>query len=165
MPLVLTGNSSTITVDSTNGITFPNNTLQVSAGIVLQVVSTTSASSFSTSSGSFVDAGYSAAITPRFSTSKILLMFSSNNILQAGNMSCALTFARNTTLLDSIGFAQLYAPSGTTTAGASGVFLDSPATTSSITYRIYCRNQNNNGTVQVNTSAGLASFVLMEIAG
>jgi hypothetical protein len=156
----------TFIVDGTNGLTFPNSTVQASAGNVLQVVSATSTSSFSTSSGSFVTTGFSASITPKFSTSKVLVQFSVFNMVQGGNMAAAITIYRGGTSLDTTGFAQVYAQTGssTTTGAGSGVYLDSPATTSSTTYTLYFRNQNNNGTVTLNSSTGIMSIVLMEIA-
>lgn len=153
------------TINGTNGLTFPNATTQNSGGKVLQVTTATSTSSFSTSSGSFVTTGISASITPLFSTSKILVLFSAYNMVQTGNMAPALTVYRGATPLDTTGFAQLYATVGVTSTGAaSGVYLDSPATTSSTAYTLYFRNQNNNGSVTLNSSNGLISIVLMEVA-
>lgn len=152
-------------IDGTNGLTFNNATTQNSGGKVLQVTTATSTSSFSTSSGSFVTTGISASITPLFSTSKILVLFSAYNMVQTGNMAPALTVYRGATPLDTTGFAQLYATVGVTSTGAaSGVYLDSPATTSSTAYTLYFRNQNNNGSVTLNSSNGLISIVLMEVA-
>lgn len=167
MALYLTGNTSNITIDSTNGITFPNSTLQASAGVVLQAVGATNTSSFATSSGTFVTTGFSASITPRFSTSKVLVQFSVFNMVQGGNMAAAVTVYRGGTALDSVGFAQVYAATGSsiTTGAGSGVYLDSPATTNSTTYTLYFRNQNNNGTVTLNSSSGMMSIVLLEVAG
>ena len=136
------------------------------AGVVIQAVSATNTSAFSTSSGTFVTTGFSASITPRFSTSKILMMFSVFNMYQGGNMAAAVTVYRGGTALDTNGFAQTYAATGSTitTGAGSGVYLDSPATTNSTTYTLYARNQNNNGTIQINAT-GIMSMVLLEIAG
>ena len=159
MPLVL--NSSSISgLAAVGGLSSPQ------TGSVLQVVNATSSSSFSTSSGSFVDTGFSASITPTSASSKILILVSVFNMVQGGNMAAAITMYRGATALDSTGFAQTYAQTGssTTTGAGSGVFLDSPSTTSSTAYKLYFRNQNNNGTVSLNSSNGLMSIVLMEIA-
>ena len=136
------------------------------AGNVIQVTTATSTSAFSTSSGSFVTTGFSASITPKFSTSKVLVMFSVFNMVQNGNQAPAVTIYRGATSLDAVGFAQVYAatPATVTTGAGSGVYLDSPATTSSTAYTLYFRNQNNNGTVTLNQSTGMMSIVLMEVA-
>lgn len=172
--VVISGNTSgAITLDvpavaGTNTLTLPAVTANVLtdkyAGTILQVINATSTSSFSTSSGSYVTTGFSASITPKFSTSKVLVMFSAFNMVQTGNMAPTITMYRASTPLDSTGFAQVYAGSGTTTGSGSGVYLDSPATTSSTAYTMYFRNQNNNGTVTLNSSGGILSIVLMEVA-
>ena len=61
----------TTIIDGSAGITFPNSTVQASAGQVLQVVNATYSTSTGTSSSSYVDTGLTASITPKFSTSKI----------------------------------------------------------------------------------------------
>lgn len=165
-----TGVSNTValTIDSTQNVTTTKQFASASmpTGTVLQAVSATNTSSFSTSSGSFVDTGFSASITPKFSTSKILILFNSMNMAQTGNMAPVVTIYRNSTALDATGFSQVYGPSGGVTTGtASASYLDSPATTSSTAYKIYFRNQNNNGTVTLNSSSGMMSIVLLEIAG
>lgn len=158
----------TMIIHGSNGATFPDSSVQASAGKVLQVVSATSAASTSTSSGTFIDTGFSASITPKFSNSKVLVQFSVFNMQQGGNMAPAVTIYRGSTNLDSNGwgFAQVYAATGSsiTTGSGAGVYLDSPATTSSTAYKIYFRNQNNNGTVILNASGGVMSIILMEIA-
>jgi hypothetical protein len=156
----------TVIIDGTAGITFPSGSgTQAAQSKVLQVINSTSGSSFSTSSGSFVTTGISASITPLFSTSKILVMFSAFNMVQTGNMAPVLTVYRDATALDSVGFSQSYSSIGVTSTGTgAGVYLDSPATTSSTAYTLYFRNQNNNGSVTLNSSNGLVSIVLMEIA-
>jgi hypothetical protein len=175
----------TVIVDGTNGLTFPDVSVQATSatnatnissgtmpyarfptGVVLQVVSTTNTSAFSTSSSTFVTTGMSASITPRFSASKILISFSTFNILQGGNMVAAITVYRGGTSLNSVGFSSTFGPTAVTTSSTgSGVYLDSPATTNSTTYTLYFSNPNNNGTVQLNSASGLVSIVLMEIAG
>jgi hypothetical protein len=155
-----------LTLDGTAGITFPSGSgTQAAQSKVLQVVNATSTSSFSTSSGSFVTTGISGSITPLFSTSKILVMFSAFNMVQTGNMAPVLTVYRGATALDSVGFSQSYSSTGVTSTGTgAGVYLDSPATTSSTAYTLYFRNQNNNGSVTLNSSNGLVSIVLMEVS-
>ena len=90
----------TFVVDGTNGLTFPNSTTQASSGVVLQVVSATSTTAFSTASSSYVSTGFSATITPKFSTSKVLILFSSRDMSQAGNMYPNIIWYRGATSLN-----------------------------------------------------------------
>jgi hypothetical protein len=64
----------TFIVDGTNGLTFNNATTQASAGQVLQVVSATNSTYTQIASTSFTDTGLTVSITPKFSTSKILVI-------------------------------------------------------------------------------------------
>ena len=154
MSLYLTGNTSNITIDSTSGITFPNNTLQASAGRILQVVSTSinqGGSAFSTSNTSFNSTGFFLSITPTSATSKILVL-ASGALTQTstGGTGALVTIYRGSTNLangSTNGFNYYENSSGSGFQWVNGTMqvLDSPATTSSTTYTIYLRAVNNGG--------------------
>ena len=111
------------------------------AGGVLQVLSTTKTDSFSSSSAPFVDiTGLSVAITPSSTSSKILVMAtvavgnSSNNaqlnlVRNGTNISQSTSgTANNTVAMDF--------PSSYKLITYPIMYLDSPATTSAVTYKI-----------------------------
>ena len=151
-----------LVLNGTNGITFPNSTVQASAGSVLQVVQSVYNSQISTSSTTMSATGFTVSITPKFSTSKILV------IITGGKPYCNTNncFGANT-LRRSIGgggysqiTASTYDWSFGSVAGASSVphsytYLDSPATTSAIIYQPYYA-------VDVNTGAGTYYFNLIQ---
>jgi hypothetical protein len=159
----------TMIIDGTNGITFNNATTQASAGSVLQVVSanyTTSATSTSTTP---VTTGLTATITPKFSTSKILVMISAvagaNNSTGAAAESFQLfrgassvaTFA-NAIYLD----ASVIIPNSTIPL----IYLDFPATTSATAYTLYYYIGASGNRVYLNqNTASQSTITLMEIAG
>lgn len=188
MSLVLSGNSGSLTVDSSNGITFPNSTVQASAGSVIQVVSTNLNTAFQSTATSFTNiTGLSASITPKFSTSKVMVIINIGNIGSTnGNTFVGFNLTRAGT---SIG--QGVAGSGNTQVGFVGsnigsglgdansqynssfTYLDSPATTSSTTYQVQGAGFNSGGTWTINRSnnSGSAynliassSITLLEIA-
>ena len=108
---------------------------------ILQVVSTNVvARTFSTSSTSYVDVtGLSLAITPQSATSQILLYCSvggGNN--NAGAGLAYFQFMRNSTAVGNGNEASflLWTPSTDQTGNASNLFIDSPALTSAITYKL-----------------------------
>jgi hypothetical protein len=158
-------------IDGTNGLTFNNATTQASAGQVLQVVQATTTSSATTSSSSFVTTGFSASITPKFATSKILIIHNAAvNQQTSGGGQGALTVARNGTALGSAGgLAQVYCSSTNVISSIGFTYLDSPSTTSSITYAIYFASANTAATITHNSGTGIGvsttSITLMEIAG
>ena len=186
MSLILTGNSSTLTVDSTNGITFPNATLQASAGSVIQVVQAVKTNVQSTTSSSAVDVtGLSVSITPKFATSKILVMADLNTGMSTATGSISfLWIVRNSTNIyvgDAAGSrTQVWQAIDNEYYIASqqmrytSMYLDSPATTSALTYKIQFNSNNGAVATYVNQSATdvnasyvgrtASSITVMEIA-
>ena len=155
-----TGITTAQTVSATNITTGTLPFAQLPAGSVLQVVSTTATTSFSTSSGTFTAIGLSAAITPKFTTSKIFVIANYIMNTQTSNLTCESTIYRNSTSLSPRG-AHYAAAAGWLATTQSCSVLDSPATTSSVTYAVYARISAGAGT----TSAGDPSTItLMEIA-
>jgi hypothetical protein len=177
-----------ITLGGTNpAVTFPDATVQntsaivsgyvpyanLPAGSVLQVVNATSTSQSTTTSSSFVTTGFSASITPKFATSKILAIAASPcRVTMASGQGGAFTIYRNSTNLSGGGGVQLGGLRATTTEIMGTVtisYLDSPATTSSTTYTVYFFG-NNNAQVDWGTSAGaqvsngMSVFTLIEVA-
>ena len=66
---------STLSVDTIQGQTTAAN-VKLPAGCILQTVSTTKTDTFTSSSSSLVDiTGMSVTITPKYATSKVLVMF------------------------------------------------------------------------------------------
>ena len=155
-------------IDGTAGITFPNSTIQASAGNVLQVVNATYGTEVSNSTNTYADTGLTATITPKFSTSKILVLVSQNTYKGNGNVGNAVNIKlfRNATDLGRTVYVQNY----TNTASelysmATFQFLDSPSTTSATTYKTQFANLVNAALVGVQKdNNGLSTITLMEIA-
>jgi len=147
-------------IDGTNGLTFNNATTQASAGNVLQVVNATLNSLVSTTSTTYVSTTLAASITPKFSTSKILIL-----VAGVGSASVAATsrytIFKNSTNLASTNFSSITSNSDTPLTIS---FLDSPATTSSTTYTVYYA-ASSSGTAYFNDSGYTSTITLMEIAG
>jgi hypothetical protein len=140
-------------------------------GSVLQVVQNTYASAFSTSSPTFVDTGLSASITPTSSSSKILVIASQPGftIYSGGGNAIIPRLLRGATEILRLGQAQ-NATSTFTAFGINVLYLDSPATTSSTTYKTQIRwseNASGSNTVYLQWAsdvAGNSTMILMEIA-
>ena len=140
------------------------------AGQVLQVVNATSVTQVSTSSSTYADSGLTASITPKSSTSKILVIVDLNGITKdSNNTSGGFKLLRNSTdlmVLDHfIGYTNSTANLGPGGVGCN--YLDSPATTSTTTYKVQLKSMNNNGTIYLN-NAGYgnitSTITLMEVA-
>ena len=157
-------------LDGTNGLTFNNATTQNSGSKVLQVVNGYTATGTTTTSGTAVDTTLSATITPLFSTSKILVLMSSNAYTSRASAisygDAYFYIVRGSTQLVS---ARAGINFNTTTwtdmfpAQNCLVYLDSPATTSATTYKMQISTSNSqNLTVPFQS---FATMTLMEIAG
>jgi hypothetical protein len=138
------------------------------AGTVIQVVNDIYGALVSSTTNTFADTGLTATITPRFSTSKILVVvFQSGLQKNGGDTTIGLRLVRNSTeilLFDRPGDT---GNTNTIGFGASGcAYLDSPATTSAVTYKTQFRNASAQGTVyaQAGGSTANSTITLMEIA-
>jgi hypothetical protein len=153
-------------------------------GKVLQAVSTTKTSTFSTSgNSSFADVtGLSAAITPSSSSNKILVLWNLEIGHSATGNSMLTRLLRGSTAI-SIGDAasnrqraltgqtSAYSNTNNTTRGKAGSFLDSPSSTSETTYKlqifsdggtIYC-NRDGAYDDQTYSATGTSTITVMEI--
>lgn len=158
-----------IILDGSAGITFPNSTTQASAGQVLQVVNASYGTIVNTASASWSDTGLSASITPKFSTSKVLVLVNCVGLSKtAANTYMGMRLLRGASVI-SLFETQAGYTGGSVYAswGGDGIsYLDSPATTSSTTYKIQFNNAAATGLVNMNdgTSLNGSTITLMEIA-
>jgi hypothetical protein len=161
-------NKSLVASQLTGTQTIPKGTLPT--GSVLQVVNNTYSSVATTSIDTFADSGLSVSITPTSATSKVLVFVSVNGIYKAG-VDCALKtqLVRNSTVLSYIDAMTPYTGTTATAGGtASFNYLDSPATTSSTTYKLQIASSNTGRAVAINQwPNGLGSvcaITVMEIS-
>ncbi len=160
--LTLPANTGTVLTSATT-TGFP-------AGSVLQVVQATTSTEVSTSSAAptYVDTGLSASITPSSASSKILVCVNHGTITKsAGNANnrVFLRLLRGSTEISLFGNGLNYTATALQVrSSASFAYLDSPATTSSTTYKTQFANGDPAAEVQVQTNSSMSSIILMEIA-
>jgi hypothetical protein len=155
-------------IDGTNGLTFNNATTQASAGQVLQVVYASSTTGVTTNSTSYVTTGFSASITPKFATSKILIMFAGQAFINTVAYFGYLSIYRGGSAVYSSGTLLINSSAGSTNIAGTPtlIYQDSPATTSSTTYTMYYKSGNSGATFYLNGEGSSPySLTLMEIAG
>lgn len=154
----------TMIIDGTNGLTFNNATTKASAGQVLQVVTASTQAVASTTSTSFVSTGLTATITPKFSTSKILVLFSGSFYNANSGQTSIETLYRNSTNLFTYGFSVQSPNLAGLIVPSSVAYVDSPATTSATTYGVYYKQSTSAAAVYMTINGEVASLTLMEIA-
>lgn len=170
MPIAINGSGSI------TGVTDFDNS---SVGRILQVVSTTKTDSFDTSSTSFVDVtGLSVSITPASTDNKILvlvhMMVGANwwseipgiNLVRDSTNICQSTGGStyNATAIP-VNYADGAPNSSDMINPQSIVFLDSPATTSSTTYKIQVEQMAVNRKKSGASTGGTSTITVMEVAG
>jgi len=164
----------------------------VGAGNVLQVVSTNKTDTFTSAAAStWTDiTGMSVSITPKSTSSKIMIIISMFGVFwQAGFNGCIVSLVRNSTFIGggdaSESRSSVIGTQGMTNQSSGGridsgvqyhvTYIDSPSTTSSVTYKlqfwqdtagnpIYVNrtNSDGNGTAWPRTSS---SIIAVEVAG
>ena len=115
-----------------------------------------------TTSTSYTDTGLSASITPTLSTSKILLMWHISNVMVATTGYGVKVLRDSTAVFTNPNKYDPYHNTGSHRTRNSWTYLDSPATTSSITYKVQTANLNSTAVV-FNESSSQSSLLLMEI--
>ena len=165
--------TSTLKVDTIQGKTAAG-TVAMPSGHVIQTVSTQySGASQSSTSASFVAiTNLSVSITPKFSTSKMLIMTDPSIYMAGGqqdNTSRIAIYRDGSEVMKHTNRQYDYGSSGVLLERPfTMLYIDSPSTTSSVTYQLYARlvstasghqwifNDNANDT---------SSLIVQEIAG
>jgi hypothetical protein len=136
-------------------------------GSVLQVIHDVDPTAISLTSTSFTDTGLSAQITPKSTSSKILI--SINLMLQTGNNNATWRALHAKILRDTTGIYQssdthLGVHSAHACVGVGISHLDTPSTTSAITYKVQIKGENTSG-IEYNYNGNHCQMTLTEIAG
>ncbi len=155
--------STVITLPTTSGTMLTNK----SVGTVLQVVSSTPYTTVqSTTSATYSSTAVVASITPTSATSKILIKYTGQAYIDRNAGEALLAIYKNSVFL--VGGTAIYSASaGFLTTSANIQYLDSPATTSTIEYRLYIKSNNGVAGVGINPNNGTdiaSTIILMEIA-
>ena len=151
----------------TGSRTIPKATMP--AGAVLQVVSATYSTPTSNSTSTLADTGLTASITPSSASNKVLVIVSQNGCRKEAGSSVSRVFVQLQRSGTGIGdFASSSAYTGVSDindiGSVSASILDSPASTSAITYKTRFRNGANAASVSVQTDNETSTITLMEIA-
>lgn len=138
------------------------------AGAVLQTVEAQSQSSITEPNATLADVnGTSISITPSSTSSKILIMWNCGGMSNSANNDIRFkVFRGSTEVRDIQRYGYSNASSGWESVPIAIQYLDSPATTSSVTYKLQCQTSAD-GDFRINDNAATDSMVViaMEIKG
>jgi len=151
---------------------YPRDGLPAGAsGGIIQTVNTTFGTSLSGTVASRADTGLSLTITPTSSSNKILVLVDLADVAKYGGSGTGsyarFWLMRGSTDLVRFGGQIGYSGDTSTNSGStvSTNYLDSPATTSAVTYKIQWQNPAGAGTVEMNASGTTSTMTLMEVSG
>lgn len=151
-------------------------------GKVLQVVSTTKTDTFTSTSTTAVDiTGLSVSITPSASTSKVMVFVNIMGNGQNASNGGMFLLKRDSTSIAyptsagsrAAGFGSIYINDAAQTGSTGTNFLDSPASTSALTYKVqgfatsggsFVVNRSNADTDNNSYTRGVSTITVMEIA-
>ena len=145
----------------------------IPTGRVLQVVTATDSTTRNTTSTSFVTGSNTLAvnITPSTTSSKIFVTLSGHCTMatQTGHSNRITVYRASTNLGESHGFVNFNSYAASSTSGyVNGSWsikvLDSPSTTSQITYQMYFKTENGSYTASINNNTK-STITVFEIAG
>lgn len=153
--------TNTLTLPAATGTVLTTGSPQ--SGGIIQVVQGTYGSGANATTSTYIDSGLSVSITPKFSTSKILIqIYCGQCYKSAADTQLNLRIMRDSTSI----YTAASLNQGTATALVTNptlIYLDSPATSSAITYKLQFANRDNAGTISVNQN-GTSVIILQEVA-
>lgn len=132
-------------------------------GHMVQAVSNFTTADFHTSSTSFVSSGLSASITPSSTSSKVFVIVSIPSWYVAANFSYATVF-RGSTNIGNGDYGLMMITSTASYAPSTTQVMDSPSSTSSLTYTVHLRCPSGDASYISYPTYGHFTITLMEIA-
>lgn len=162
MSVVISGDTGIDTI-ATGAIT----RAKLPAGTVLQTVNVTYNTDTSTTSGSYVDSGLAATITPTSTSSKILVTINTPSRKGAADNAGTIRVVRGSTgILNAYTYLAWNGGSAYAQESYGLTYLDSPATTSATTYKLQFACMNGTSPAfSLNHDGSYSTITLQEIAG
>lgn len=135
-------------------------------GAVLQVVAGSTSTTVTTTSGTYIDTGLTATITPKSASSKILVFVTQSGVSKDGNTGVNLRLFRASTQIGNATAGYTDTTTSNTAGDLSLTVLDSPSTTASVTYKTQFAGLGSpfSGTAYVQRDSVLSTIILMEVA-
>jgi hypothetical protein len=134
---------------------------------VLQIVNAAYSTEVNSSTTAFADTGLTATITPSSATSKILVLVNQNGVYkssQATDNGVGIKLLRGASVIVTMSVLDGFTNTAIQNNVTSGTnYLDSPATTSAVTYKTQFANYSANATVGVQVASATSTITLMEI--
>ena len=145
-------------------IEIPSGQVLNAPGHVMQVVQTQTTSPGDSTSATFADTGLTANITPSSTSSKILVIVDHTNVQKTGSTQVGIKLFRDSTLIRQSRYLGNTNDSSRSHISVQILELDSPSSTSQITYKTQYNNEQASGQASVQAGNQESTMTLMEIA-
>lgn len=130
---------------------------------ILQVVQGATTTVASSTSTTWIDTNLTATITPQSTSSLILVIYSQNMYTSIGNSGAGLRLVRGSTTLDTL-VDICYGTASGFLAHSTASYLDSPASTSALTYKTQFNRNSGSAIVYAQPNSNRSSIILMEVS-
>jgi len=137
----------------------------MATGSVLQVVQTQTTTPADSTSATFADTTLTANITPSSTSNKILVIVDHTNVQATGSTQAGIKLFRDSTEIRESRFLANTNDSARNHISVQILELDSPSSSSQITYKTQYNNEQASGTVSLQAGNQESTMTLMEIAG
>jgi len=160
--------STNVAANISGGVVTFSNTPQ-GTGKILQVLQATDEGQRTITGTSYATCSNTLTvnITPVATSSKMLVSFATESYFATDNVSHYLTVYRDSTDIGNssgYGLARGFSSSSDISMGMNGTILDSPNTTSQITYQVYAKLASGSGPAYFNSQT-IGTLTVMEVAG
>ena len=144
--------------------------LDMPAGATLQVVQSVHTTYVNSTSSSFADTGLTATITPKFSSSKIMVMVNAHGLSQNGGSAKPELALHGRGSILAYALRPAYSNATFVTGSCSINYLDSPNSTSACQYKLQMRTRGGADSMRYNdyhtgSERSSSTITLMEVAG
>ena len=136
------------------------------SGGIIQMVQDTYSTESSTANSSYTETGLSVNITPTSASNKVLVLFNLPLQKGASNLRIATALHRGGSNIYNANLESCFNnASSQATETVSGMFLDSPATTSQVTYDVRVKVSSGSGTFYWAVGSCVCTITAMEVSG
>ena len=163
---IINESSNTITIGKSGDTVNLASGATAGFGKILQVVQASNSTQTDTSSSSFTDI-VTGSITPSNTSSKILFVAHANGLYSSTNGAFGKVQVVHSSGTTVVSGTVPHGSNSTVGVGSASIsYLDSPSSTSAVTYKIQFNcPYTPGGSVRINTGSAMSTITLMEIAG
>jgi hypothetical protein len=134
---------------------------------IMQVVSATTTTQTAVASTTYISSTLTVNITPTFSSSKFLIVANLNGFVPGANEILGQRIVKTVSAVDTVlltNAATMSSGAGSLRAMNTQIYLDSPATSSALTYKVEIARASGSGTLYAQLGSEPSTITVFEIS-